>query len=245
MIDPEFQGTLFSNDFLREAIVREPEWSTYDEGAAKALGQSLQELFDNFPVSGKPNESQTEDDLIWPILERLGWDHSLRNQNLTLRGRDDVPDGLLFEDRAAKAKANHFREEWKRYEFGLAIVESKRWARPLDRQSGSRGEETAPSAQMLRYLRRVDDITGGKLRWGILTNGGRWRLYYQGARSVSEQFFEIDLPAVLGVPGHDGGLIRAVGRRAGALAQGLRARVSARGLHSLADRSANVPSARD
>ena len=59
---------------------------------------------------------------------------------------------------------------------------------------------------MLRYLRRVDDITGGKLRWGILTNGGRWRLYYQGARSVSEQFFEIDLAAVLGVPGHDGGL---------------------------------------
>ncbi len=59
---------------------------------------------------------------------------------------------------------------------------------------------------MLRYLRRVDDITAGKLRWGILTNGGRWRLYYQGARSVSEQFFEIDLAAVLGVPGHDGGL---------------------------------------
>ena len=70
----------------------------------------------------------------------------------------------------------------------------------------SRGEETAPSTQMLRYLRRVDDITAGKLRWGILTNGGRWRLYYQGARSVSEQFFEIDLAAVLGVPGHDGGL---------------------------------------
>ena len=43
---------------------------------------------------------------------------------------------------------------------------------------------------MLRYLRRVDDLTTGNLRWGILTNGARWRLYYQGARSVSEQFFE-------------------------------------------------------
>jgi hypothetical protein len=30
--------------------------------------------------------------------------------------------------------------------------------------------------------------------------------YYQGARSVSEQFFELDLAAVLAVPGHDGGL---------------------------------------
>jgi hypothetical protein len=59
---------------------------------------------------------------------------------------------------------------------------------------------------MLRYLRRVDDLTTGKLRWGILTNGARWRLYYQGVRSVSEHFFELDLAAALGIPGHDGGL---------------------------------------
>jgi hypothetical protein len=52
----------------------------------------------------------------------------------------------------------------------------------------------------------VEDLTTGKLRWGILTNGARCRLYYQGARSVSEQFFELDLAAVLAVPGHDGGL---------------------------------------
>ena len=59
---------------------------------------------------------------------------------------------------------------------------------------------------MLRYLRRVDDLTTGKLRWGMLTNGARWRLYYQGARSVSEQFFELDLAFVLAIPGHEGGL---------------------------------------
>ena len=91
--------------------------------------------------------------------------------------------------------------------MGRAIVESKRWARPLDRQSGRRGEETAPSTQMLlRYLRRVEDLTSGALRWGILTNGARWWLYFQGARSVSENFFEIDLARLLAVPGHDGGL---------------------------------------
>ena len=63
-----------------------------------------------------------------------------------------------------------------------------------------------PSTLMLRYLQRVDDLTTGKLRWGILTNGARWRLYYQGARSVSEQFFEVDLPALLNLPGHNDGL---------------------------------------
>ena len=93
-----------------------------------------------------------------------------------------------------------FAEEWKRYGHGLAIVESKRWLRPLDRLSGRRGEGSAPSTQMLRYLRRIDDVTTGKVRWGILTNGARWRLYWAGARSVSEQFFEIDLAAGRGHP---------------------------------------------
>jgi hypothetical protein len=59
---------------------------------------------------------------------------------------------------------------------------------------------------MLRYLRRVEDLTTGKLRWGILTNGGRWRLYYQGARSVAENFFEVDLAQILRIENHDGGL---------------------------------------
>jgi len=59
---------------------------------------------------------------------------------------------------------------------------------------------------MLRYLRRIDDITGGTLRWGILTNGSKWRLYFSGARSVSEQFFELDIATILDLPGHNDGL---------------------------------------
>ena len=200
-----FQGSLFSNDFLEDSIERVADWQGLAERDLEALAGDLRGIFDRFPTAQTPNESQTEDDLIWPILGRLGWTASLRQQNLAARGRDDVPDGVLFRDAAAKAQANAFPEEWKRYGFGLAIVESKRWRRPLDR-SGRRGEETAPSTQMLRYLRRVEDLTTGKLRWGILTDGARWRLYYQGARSVAEQFFELDLAAVLALPGHDGGL---------------------------------------
>jgi hypothetical protein len=39
------------------------------------------------------------------------------------------------------------------------------------------------------------------IRWGMLTNGAVWRLYYQGARSRSEDFLEIDLAAAPGAPG--------------------------------------------
>ena len=201
-IESAVQGSLFAHDFLTESVAELADWQALDDAALDDLDGALRTLFDRFPTAQTPNESQTEDDLIWPILGHLGWTASLRQQNLTTQGRQDVPDGLLFADAEAKDRANAFAEEWKRYEFGLAVVESKRWQRPLDRRSGRAGEQTAPSTQMLRYLRRVDDLTTGHLRWGILTNGAKWRLYYSGARSVSEQFFELDLAMVLDLPGH-------------------------------------------
>lgn len=119
------------------------------------LASKLTAIFAGFPYPKQsPNEAQTEDDLNWKV-RTLGWGAYLRQQNLAPKGREDVPDGLLFKDDNAKAQANKTPEEWRRYEFGLAVVESKRWNRPLDRRSGQRGEETAPSTQMLRYLRRV------------------------------------------------------------------------------------------
>ena len=205
-IESAVQGSLFAHDFLTESVVELADWQALDDAALDELGSALRDLFERFPIVQTPNESQTEDDLIWPILGHLGWTASLRQQNLSAQGRDDVPDGLLFADAAAKDRANTFAEEWKRYEFGLAVVESKRWQRPLDRRSGRAGEQTAPSTQMLRYLRRVDDLTTGHLRWGILTNGAKWRLYYSGARSVSEQFFDLNLAMVLDLPGHNDGL---------------------------------------
>ena len=195
--DAPFQGSLFASDFFSMRISALEEWRAINEAELDTLEAFLEDVFQRFPTGGSPNESQTETDLIWPILEQLGWTASLRQQNLSARGRIDVPDGVLFADNAAKNHANTLPEEWKRYELGLVLVESKRWQRPFDRQSGRRGEDTAPATQMLRYLRRVDDLTSGKLRWGILTNGARWRLYWSGARSVAEQFFEIDLLALV------------------------------------------------
>ena len=199
------RGSLFSTAFLESSIRELDDWRDFSDEQVDALDARLREVLRGFPIDKSPGEAQTEDDLIWPIIEALGWRAWLRQQTLSAHGRENVPDGLLFADEAAKERANRFREGWKRYEFGVALVESKRWMRPLDRQSGHRGEETAPSTQMLRYLRRVDDLTTGRLRWGCLTNGARWRLYYQGARSVSEQFFEIDLAAVLDLRGHNDG----------------------------------------
>ena len=138
----QFQGSLFAEDYLRESIVGTPDWQNLDDTTLDALEAGLREVFARFPTGQSPNESQTEDDLIWPVLDRLGWTASLRQQNLSVRVRADVPDGLLFADESAKDRAN-----------SLAVVESKRWSRPLDRRSGRRGEET-------RHPRRCCVICG-------------------------------------------------------------------------------------
>ena len=204
-VENPFQGQLFADGFLCEAIAESEDWQAFDDAALETLRTKLRALFDGFPADGAPNEAQTETDLIRPVLERLGWTASLWQQRLSQHGRTHVPDGLLFAGEAAKDRANRLPEQ-ERYRHGLAIVESKRWGRPLDRRSGADGIEAAPATQMLSYLGRADVMTEGRLRWGILTDGAVWRLYWWGARSVAEQFFEVDLAAVLDLPGRNEGL---------------------------------------
>jgi hypothetical protein len=59
-------------------------------------------------------------------------------------GPRGLSDGLLFADDEGKDRANRLAEEWRRYGFGLAVVESKRWLRPLDRRSGRRARKPRP-----------------------------------------------------------------------------------------------------
>lgn len=183
-------GLLFTNDYLTDSITEDPEFRNIE---FDTLFQQLQAIYEKFPTHISPNEAKTENDLIWQVLSILGWRHYDRQVPLSVAGRENIPDGLLYLDEKQKLKANENTNELEYYNFGVALVESKRWKRKLDRGLSRNDEKTAPSSQMLRYLRRVDDLTNGQVRWGILTNGAVWRLYFQGARSVSEQFFEIDL----------------------------------------------------
>ena len=196
-------GALFARDFLENSVERMPEWKALDEAELDRLAAGLRAVFAAFPVSGAPNEAQTEDDLVWPVLERIGWTDYLRQQPLSPRM---TPDGLLFANAAAKAQAGRAQDPAGRYRLGLALAELKRWQAPLDRRDAA---AAAPATQLLGYLGRAFVATGGRMGWGILTNGKLWRLYWWGAQSVSEQFFEIDLAAALGVTGHDEGLFAA------------------------------------
>ena len=194
-------GGLFTRDFLIEGIRDEAAWKGLDDAILANMHEQLDALFGSFGKFKNPTEAETEKDLIWPLLEALGWAEMSVQQNLSIKRREDVPDALLFPNAEAKQKAMPL-DAWQRFQHGVCIVEAKRWNRALDRADARQtGEDGVPSTQMLRYLRRVDDVTNGGLRWGILTNGRHWRLYFRGAPSVAEDFLEIDLGKVFRLPG--------------------------------------------
>ena len=163
----------------------------------------MQETFNGLSTASTINEAQTEALVINKVLAALGWgDDTLPQVNSDAKGRESVPDLLLFANHQQKARATAETRDDRRYRHGLAILEAKRWLRPLDR-----GDQTdamdpdAPSSQMLRYLSRVDVASDRAIKWGMLTNGAVWRLYWQDARSRAEEFFEVDLAAAIGVQG--------------------------------------------
>jgi hypothetical protein len=206
------RGSLFTRDFLQEGIRETDAWSALSDPALDRFIAALQEIFDGFGPDDNPNEATTEDDIIFKVLSALGWTDYMPQQTASER-RADVPDALLFASNEQKRLAAKERKAIDRYRYGLAILENKAWQIPLDRVGG-RETIGVPSSQILRYLTVAEVQSDRRIKWGILTNGRHWRLYYQLARSRSEDFLEFDIPELLGLKGFTDLLSpRAEGRR--------------------------------
>lgn len=192
------QGGLFTRDWLTQGILESVQWRGLTDVAVDHARKQIGELLTSLTKRKAPVEAETEEKLVYPVLRLLGWDHISVQQRMDVRGRNDVPDALLFPDADADAAAAGL-DPWQRFRHGAALVEAKRWNRPLDR--AAQGDQGVPAAQLMHYLSRADVITQGKMRWGILTNGRHWRLYWQGALSVADDYLEIDLGKAFGLPG--------------------------------------------
>ena len=196
------RGKLITGDFLREGIALTPAWQGIDAARQAEFSKSLKELFVPFAISATFDEALTESQLILPVLAFLGWQDALPQQSAAKRGRTDVPDILLFESLDEKQYALAEKTPDRRYRHGALVVESKKWERQLDRgEDADALDPGTPSNQILRYLSAVETASDKAIQWGVLTNGRIWRLYWQGAQSRAEDFFEIDLGHALQLPG--------------------------------------------
>ena len=192
------QGRLFTEYFLTEGIRETPEWraSLDDATAFDAFRHGLRARHDALSAAASPNEAATEQDLIRPVLELLGWADYLPQQGADRN--EDIPDHLLFADSDEKNRAAQRPAPADRYRDALVVQESKRFALSLDARGGdSRRRSGTPHGQILRYLNTAIEVSDGRIRWGILTNGRVWRLYDGRARPRATAYFEIDLADTL------------------------------------------------
>ena len=185
-------GQLFTNYFLEEGILHTDAWqeslsqpSDFKSFRAKAL--ALLQNASNFHTI---NEASTEQELIRPLFELLGWIDYLPQQGSD--HNEDIPDHLLFGDAESKDRA-FAKPSPNRYPDALVVAESKRFNRPLD----ARDKTSSPHGQILRYLATADINSDGRIRWGILTNGRVWRLYDRRALPRASGYYEVDLETAL------------------------------------------------
>jgi len=187
-------GQLFTHDFLTHGIRATPEWQhlVTQPSAFAAFRDGIRSRYEAFTKFHYPNEAVTEQELIRPVLELLGWTDYLPQQGACRH--EDVPDLLLFSDAGAKARAVKKRNPTTPYPDALVVEESKRFGLPLDvRDRRDNVQVSSPHGQMLRYLSTSEIVSDGNLRWGILTNGGTWRLYDHRCRPRASGYVEADV----------------------------------------------------
>ena len=152
-----------------------------------AFRAEIQRRYDALAAAAHPNESTTEQDLIRPMFDLLGWADYLPQQSAA--SNEDIPDHLLFADADAKDRANARPKPVDRYQDALVVQESKRFGLSLE----TREHGGSPHGQVLRYLATAAEVSDGRIPWGILTNGRVWRLYDNRARPRATAYFEVDL----------------------------------------------------
>ena len=196
-------GQLFTHYFLTEGIQATSEWRA-SIARPEAFARFSSDILHRYQaLSGfqDPNEAVTEQELIRPVLELLGWTDYLPQQGIARN--EDIPDLLLFSDAQSKGEAAARAKPDERYLDASVIEESKRVGIPLDiRDQSDKVKAGTPHGQILRYLSTADSVADGRIRWGILTNGEVWRLYDHRARPRASGYFAADLAQLL-QPGNE------------------------------------------
>jgi len=185
---------LFSDHYLDNLLRQDPRW----EGALAEAGAFLGWLQGLYTRERgqltKYNEDQLEEHWFKPILRQLG--HVFEGQ-AGVPGLDvgvKRPDYVFFPDEETRQAAAGAQNTQEYAAEALAVGEVKRWEAPLSRKQeggGASFEAQNPSWQVDYYVR----ITG--VKWGLLSNGRRWRLVHRDTSERLSIYYEVDLVDLL------------------------------------------------
>ena len=174
-------NTLFSQSFLEAGLQETDAYQQINPQQLSHFGQDLRAPYNAFLRAYQDsNEAQIEDALIRPVLNVLGWSY-LPQEPIPVSGK--TPDYMLFadeDDRTAFTGGGDISR------YPLAPAEAKAWETNLDQRAGA----LSPSAQIQDYLRDFWQSTGGRVKWGILTNGETWRLYRATGPGPDGRFYQ-------------------------------------------------------
>ena len=188
--------SLFSDYYLESLIVEQSQWGHTPE--IESDYAAIKELFNTFtPNAVNRNEAQTEHELIQPLLEQLGHVFEVQPTLQTPQGTKR-PDYAFFASQEVQDAAQPHINTIQFFNTALAVGDAKAWSRNLDRKVEGAGDpfnNQNPNYQIDFYLRCADKD------WGILTNGGQWRLYHRQTSYRMDNFYEVDLAALLGADG--------------------------------------------
>ncbi len=132
--------------------------------------------FDHLPKDPqKREESLIEEHLIKPILSDLGW-HYHSQHTFNVSGINIKPDQTLYLEETPIPSEDKM----------MVVEESKAWYIDLDKKIGTQKE--TPHFQLLFYMTLLP------VKYGFLTNGKIWRLYYK-VNTIS--YIDFDLEKIM------------------------------------------------
>ncbi len=175
---------LFSTHYLSDRLPLSELWADETEAANALLHlRNVYAQVKNALPNG--NEEDVEDRLVAPVLTALGFGYEKRRVLTSATGAKGFPDFLLY---AAPELAQNAFDKHDYWAECLGLLEAKRWGIVL--QTPATRKERSPHLQLRDYLNERTDIP-----YGIVTNGGEWRLYAQNAPASA--FLAVELAQIL------------------------------------------------
>lgn len=184
-----YENSLFTSHFLEERLSELEEWENaevedkFDQ--VRNLFQENKEILRN-----DKGESDTQNQFIDKILREVLGHHFVTERPASFGGEILKPDYLFLKDKDEQKEILDSDEE-DYFSEAYVVGDAKDWGRPLD--EGDKTDHSNPKFQIFNYVDRT------RIKWGILTNGVKWRLYCYEDLDTSK-FFEVDLVSLVTQP---------------------------------------------